>query len=182
ASSQLLARGLFPCAPLEPSLAVQIPVLQLVTKLFLRVAPNISAFSETLEEFLADRKTNTDSQDSLRRRFSNALLWFNYLEDTLETHIDRLIHTDSDDSSVTHEDSQDSNPPSSTADLHSDNNSSETPPDLAYLSDDDDDEPQPFDRHKADDSSSIDDDHEGTKHPPTQPSAYLRARCPLCFG
>ncbi|KZT31657.1 hypothetical protein SISSUDRAFT_994829 [Sistotremastrum suecicum HHB10207 ss-3] len=147
-----------PCHPLKPtSLKLQLqtrhPVLQLVTKLFLRVAPNISAFSETLEEFLADRNYKLKTKDSLRRRFSNALLWFNYLEDTLETNIDHLIHADSEDSSVTHEHSQESNPPSPTADLHSRST-----------------------------SSSSDDHDEDTQNSRTQPSAYLRARCPLCFG
>ncbi|KZS89187.1 hypothetical protein SISNIDRAFT_395865, partial [Sistotremastrum niveocremeum HHB9708] len=169
ASSQLLARGLFPCAPLEPSLAVQIPVLQLVTKLFLRVAPNISAFSETLEEFLADRNYKLKTKDSLRRRFSNALLWFNYLEDTLETNIDHLIHADSTDSSVTHDHSQESNPPSRTADLHSVNNSD------AII-------PPTSDPPKRSTSSSSDDHDGDTQNSRTQPSAYLRARCPLCFG
>lgn len=55
AAVQLVERGLFPCAPLHPSLAVDIRVLDFVTGLFLRVSPNHTAWSNALEEFLRNR-------------------------------------------------------------------------------------------------------------------------------
>lgn len=49
---QLVGRGLFPCAPLSPSLAVDIRVLEFVSRLFLNIAPNTTAWCNTLEGFL----------------------------------------------------------------------------------------------------------------------------------
>jgi len=52
---QLLSRGLFPCAPLEPSLAVDLNMLEFVQSLFVHAAPNITAWCDTLEAFLSAR-------------------------------------------------------------------------------------------------------------------------------
>lgn len=52
AADQLLAAGLFPCAPLRPSVAVEVRVLDFVRRLFLRIAPNNTAWTEAYEEFL----------------------------------------------------------------------------------------------------------------------------------
>ncbi|KIK53644.1 hypothetical protein GYMLUDRAFT_178677 [Collybiopsis luxurians FD-317 M1] len=49
---QLVARGLFPCAPIDPSLAVEMRILEFVSLLFLRVSPNNTAWCGALEEFL----------------------------------------------------------------------------------------------------------------------------------
>ena len=56
AALQLLSRGLFPCAPTAPTLAVDLNMLDLVRELFLRVPPNTTAWSETLESFLGQRR------------------------------------------------------------------------------------------------------------------------------
>lgn len=56
AALQLLNRGYFPCAPTAPTLAVDLKVLELVRELFLRATPNVTAWSDTLEAFLAGRK------------------------------------------------------------------------------------------------------------------------------
>lgn len=53
---QLLNRGLFPCVPLEPSLAVDLNVLDFAKELFVNAAPNTTAWCETLEGFLSSRK------------------------------------------------------------------------------------------------------------------------------
>jgi len=52
---QLLSRGVFPCAPLEPSLAVDLNMLDFVQSLFVHAAPNITAWCDTLESFLSAR-------------------------------------------------------------------------------------------------------------------------------
>lgn len=52
-SLQLIQRGLFPCAPLVPSLAVDMRVLEFVRVLFLRVSPNATAMSKTFEDCLS---------------------------------------------------------------------------------------------------------------------------------
>ena len=61
AAKQLVAHGLFPCAPQVPSLAVDISLLQFTSALFLRLPPNVTSFCETLEFFLEVRgyKLNT---------------------------------------------------------------------------------------------------------------------------
>lgn len=52
AAVQLVKQGLFPCAPLLPTLAVDIRVLQLITGIFLRMSPNNTAIADTLQDFL----------------------------------------------------------------------------------------------------------------------------------
>jgi len=56
AALQLLARGLFPCAPQVPTLAVDIQMLDFVQLLFVHAAPNITAWCQSLEAFLSTRK------------------------------------------------------------------------------------------------------------------------------
>jgi hypothetical protein len=55
AALQLMARGLFPCAPIAPTLAVDIKMLEFVRELFLRMPPNTTSWCETLEAFLGKR-------------------------------------------------------------------------------------------------------------------------------
>ncbi|KAH9912541.1 uncharacterized protein B0H18DRAFT_1088385 [Fomitopsis serialis] len=55
AALQLVARGLFPCAPQAPTLAVDISLLQFTHALFVRLPPNTTSFCETLEVFLESR-------------------------------------------------------------------------------------------------------------------------------
>src|SRR5262245_13442079 len=55
AALQLLSRSLFPCAPLEPSLAVDLKMLQFAKELHLRSPPNNTAWCEALESFLESR-------------------------------------------------------------------------------------------------------------------------------
>ena len=52
---QLLTMGLFPCAPSEPSLAVELNMLGFVERLFVHAAPNVTAWCKTLEAFLSER-------------------------------------------------------------------------------------------------------------------------------
>ena len=53
---QLLECGLFPCAPSEPTLAVDLNVLDFARELFVNAAPNTTAWCDTLEGFLGSRK------------------------------------------------------------------------------------------------------------------------------
>lgn len=53
---QLLSRGLFPCAPNLPTLAVDLQMLDFVHDLFVNSAPNLTAWCNTLEGFLNARK------------------------------------------------------------------------------------------------------------------------------
>lgn len=47
--------GFFPCAPLRPTLAVNINLLQFVSFGFLNMAPNVTGWAKTIEEFLRVR-------------------------------------------------------------------------------------------------------------------------------
>ena len=63
---QLLQRGLFPCAPLLPSLAVDLNMLEFVNELFVNAAPNTTAWCETLESFLGSRRYKLSTQVSFQ--------------------------------------------------------------------------------------------------------------------
>ena len=100
-ASQLLSLSLFPCAPQFPSLAVDLALLRFVRELFVRLPPNTSSFCETLEAFLSSRGyklqtrvscyylstsyyTHTPIQDTLRRRFGQALQWYSALSNATD--------------------------------------------------------------------------------------------------
>jgi len=59
---QLMTRGLIACAPIAPSLAVDIRVLELVKHLFVRMTPNSTAWCEALEIFLNERGYNLNTK------------------------------------------------------------------------------------------------------------------------
>ncbi|KAJ7040146.1 hypothetical protein C8F04DRAFT_1254304 [Mycena alexandri] len=81
-SVQLVQGGVFGCAPVAPSLAVDMRVLEFARNLFLHVAPNNTAFSATLEG------------NSLRRRFGNTLMWYTHAYNRLKDKYTRLIDND----------------------------------------------------------------------------------------
>ncbi|KAF9224600.1 hypothetical protein BS17DRAFT_795522 [Gyrodon lividus] len=68
---QLMALGLFGCAPVSPSLAVDLHVLELVKALFVRMTPNMSGWSEALEV----------------QRFSTAYHWYLILTIMVAEHV-----------------------------------------------------------------------------------------------
>ncbi|KAJ7583707.1 hypothetical protein C8J56DRAFT_1005111 [Mycena floridula] len=79
---QLLSRGFFPCAPKLPTLAVDVNMLDFVSGLFLNIAPNHTAWTSAVEDFLVKRQYKLDSLDgSLRRRFTLSLQWYTTLVD-----------------------------------------------------------------------------------------------------
>lgn len=55
AAAQLVSQGYFPCAPVEPSFAVDFTVLQLCEELCLRTAPGLVNITESLEAILEKR-------------------------------------------------------------------------------------------------------------------------------
>lgn len=52
AATRLVDQGLFPCAPMAPTLAVDMRVLEFVGGLYKRISPNHTAWCNTVEEFL----------------------------------------------------------------------------------------------------------------------------------
>src|SRR5260370_35791765 len=49
AAVQLLERGMFPCAPVQPGLAVSLTMLEWASTLFLHMASNVQAWADTTE-------------------------------------------------------------------------------------------------------------------------------------
>jgi hypothetical protein len=103
-----MQRGLFPCSPLAPTLAVDLQVLEFVTCLFVHIPPNNTGWCKTVEEFLDSQgyklTTKVSSfieydvtllkyimQDSLRRRFGSALQWYHALQDATNKHVDNIL-------------------------------------------------------------------------------------------
>ncbi|KAJ7821848.1 hypothetical protein B0H13DRAFT_2241700 [Mycena leptocephala] len=92
---RLLRRGFFPCAPLEPTLAVDLRVLEFVMGLFLNMPPNNTALTKTLETYLDSMGYKLDNRvcllDALRRRFGNALEWYTSMRHRTTEKIDGII-------------------------------------------------------------------------------------------
>jgi hypothetical protein len=51
AAEQLISRGLFPCSPLQPSMAADMQLLELITLSFLHLTLNITGWATLLEQF-----------------------------------------------------------------------------------------------------------------------------------
>ncbi|KAL0571410.1 hypothetical protein V5O48_010561, partial [Marasmius crinis-equi] len=88
AAKQLLQRGLFPYAPLHPTLAVDIQVLEHVGQLFLQITPNQTAWCDTITNFLQSMGYN---MNPLRRRFTNSFNWFSRLKKLTEAGMDGFV-------------------------------------------------------------------------------------------
>jgi hypothetical protein len=59
-----MAMGLFGCAPIAPSLAVDLRLLQFVKTLFVCLTPNTTAWCEALAVFLQERGYGLTTQVS----------------------------------------------------------------------------------------------------------------------
>ena len=66
AAAQLICRGLFPCAPLSPTLAVNMDVLEFALELFVRMGPNEWAWAATMTKYLNAHGHEFTTVDSLR--------------------------------------------------------------------------------------------------------------------
>ncbi|KAJ3720488.1 hypothetical protein C8R42DRAFT_696783 [Lentinula raphanica] len=168
AAVQLVEQGFFPCAPMHPTLAVDIRVLDFVTRLFLRIAPNNTAWVDTINDFLYSQGYQLQGKDPLRRRFGNALQWYNSLQNLTVEFVDSVLST------------------------ARDYNSKENVLQFDEADCERDEELETEDGAGQDDSDRESDVSQVAKRPfhardeaPThlsRPTEYLRARCPLCFG
>ncbi|KAL6305915.1 hypothetical protein BKA93DRAFT_730537, partial [Sparassis latifolia] len=168
AALQLLSRGLFPCTPQAPTLAVDLNLLRFTQQLFVRLPPNTTSFCATLEAFLGDRGYKLTTRDSLHRRFGNALLWYSNLLNATKRHMQDAVKQ-ARCSSPMHSTSKSPTPSNSESPTHSRSESPTRSP--SKLS-----------------SPAVDGGHAGQSKPFTlledllRPSEYLRKRCPLCFS
>ncbi|THU94094.1 hypothetical protein K435DRAFT_563197, partial [Dendrothele bispora CBS 962.96] len=157
---QLVRSGLFPCAPYRPTLAVDIRMLDFVTRLFLRISPNHTAWCSALEDFLGAQGYRLIGTDPLRRRFSNALQWFMSLQhattEYVKNHVTGVARTRSPERTPRVD-------PSRGVSSWPGQSSTTTAPDPG-----------------ADPSTPISDAQFSSDVP--RASEYLRSRCPLCFG
>ncbi|KAJ7587793.1 hypothetical protein C8J56DRAFT_1014557 [Mycena floridula] len=88
----LLARGLFPCAPLVPSLAVDVTMLDLVRELFVHGPPNTTGWTDTIESFLNSRHYKLATMGTLRKRFTTAFQWYSSVVDNVALHVKDTIN------------------------------------------------------------------------------------------
>ncbi|KAG1813496.1 uncharacterized protein BJ212DRAFT_1447764 [Suillus subaureus] len=79
---QLLCHGLFPCAPVAPSLTVDLCVLEFVHLLFIHQSPNHTAWCNAVEMFLDGMGYKLTLMHSLCHRFSNAFYWYRLKQPT----------------------------------------------------------------------------------------------------
>ncbi|KAJ3715448.1 hypothetical protein C8R42DRAFT_549560, partial [Lentinula raphanica] len=166
---QLIERGLFGSAPKEPTLAVDIRVLDFVTRLFLRISPNHSSVSSTIEDFLKGQGYQMKGKDPLRRRFTMALRWYNALQNSTNHFVDSYLEIQRQEITDTP-----SLPPTP---------STPSPPTLSTTSARTPSTPVPeTGAELARPSKRARHDEEEPNTSRTRPSQYLRARCPLCFG
>ncbi|KAG6904626.1 hypothetical protein DXG01_008524 [Tephrocybe rancida] len=72
-------------------LAVDFKVLDFISTLFFHVAPNSTGQTDTVETFLAKQGYKLAAEGSLRKRFGNALVWYNVLQDATTSHVDQVL-------------------------------------------------------------------------------------------
>jgi hypothetical protein len=69
-TEKLLSLGFFPCAPVKPSMAVDLNVLDFARRLFLDIAPNTTGWCTATESFLRDRSYQTGTAVSIEQSCS----------------------------------------------------------------------------------------------------------------
>ncbi|KAG1807137.1 uncharacterized protein BJ212DRAFT_1449388 [Suillus subaureus] len=88
---QLLCCGLFPCAPVAPSLAVDLHILEFIRLLFVCQSPNQTAWCNAVETFLDGMGYKLLCENNLCHCFGNAFHWYRVLTIMAHNHISTLI-------------------------------------------------------------------------------------------
>lgn len=176
---QLIRNGLFASAPLRPSLAVDLRVLEFTRHMFLRLPPNITSWTAGLQSYAEDSDLDIDTyskaspsyailvllclmyciQLSQRNRFSRSFQWYCHMFNNVEHVAQQLINEAYD--------RLDSQPTEAAAPLASVSGS--------------------LDNTSHSNITPLVDEGPNTDARPrrskrTRPSLYLRRRCNLCFG
>ncbi|THU92423.1 hypothetical protein K435DRAFT_672151, partial [Dendrothele bispora CBS 962.96] len=182
AAVQLISSGLFPCAPVYPSLAVDIRMLDFVTRLFLRISPNHTAWCGTVDDFLRCQGYKLEGKDPLRHRFGNSLQWFNSLQASCDAFVTDLLNrtghalrgeTEEDEREqercrVTIEEARDEDSPAGDSGCAGEF-------DLEYTE-------RNTDEARSRKRKRSDKEETRPSYARSRPSEYLRRRCPTCFG
>ncbi|KAF6744756.1 hypothetical protein DFP72DRAFT_1078101 [Ephemerocybe angulata] len=87
----LLRMGYLASAPLRPTYAFDIQMLDFVRLLHLRSPPNKSAWTSTLEAFLLARGYTINGADVIRRKFTAALKWYTLLHVESDIYVRKAI-------------------------------------------------------------------------------------------
>ncbi|KAJ3725522.1 hypothetical protein DFJ43DRAFT_1157442 [Lentinula guzmanii] len=161
AAVQLIERGLFGSAPKEPTLAVDLHVLDFITRLFLRISPNNTAICNTIEDFLSSQGYQLRGKDPLRRRFSMALRWYNALQQATTSFVDSILD-------ISRQELLEGAKPNLTLTSLLPGTSQ---PIEDRTGEHNHDRPSKRTRTEGVDPASL-----------GRPSDYLRSRCPVCFG
>ncbi|KIJ36263.1 hypothetical protein M422DRAFT_261408 [Sphaerobolus stellatus SS14] len=90
-SEVLLSMGFFGCAPIRPSVAFDVNLLDLISTNMFYLAPNISGWGLTLEWFWNERGYTMGPRDFIEHRFTNTYQWYNVLQDTAASHVEQKI-------------------------------------------------------------------------------------------
>ncbi|KAJ7442423.1 hypothetical protein FB451DRAFT_1343897 [Mycena latifolia] len=203
AAVQLMKCGAFPCAPMQPSLAVDMRVLEFCKNLFLHIAPNNTAFATTLERCLSNMGFQLQHQNSLRRRFGNCVMWYIHLRNETKDHYRKLLETErirflgapgalqesNHQQTETSPGPRDSSlPDASPARPTSPTPSSPTPAARGRAAErrwgprSPSSSPAPQPRKRGREATPEVQPPFPDPLPRTRPSEYLRRRCPACFG
>src|SRR5260370_31561882 len=90
AAVQLMELGLFPCAPVQPGLAVCLVMLEWASTLCLHMALNIWAWTDTTEIMLNCQGYNFQSGNSFCHHFNNALVHYQLLVHLVEAEMKHM--------------------------------------------------------------------------------------------
>ncbi|KAJ3779444.1 hypothetical protein GGU10DRAFT_233852, partial [Lentinula aff. detonsa] len=132
--------------------------------------PNNTAWADSINEFLSSQGYQLQGQDPLRRRFGNALQWYNSLQDLTANFVDQVLSI-----ARNYEEggSEVSDAEVKTVEIAKGKEARES-------SEDDDSDVDSGSDQPAKKQLRIDSDQEMNHL--SRPSEYLRGRCPLCFG
>ncbi|KIJ42045.1 hypothetical protein M422DRAFT_229336 [Sphaerobolus stellatus SS14] len=92
AAVTLIRAGLFPCAPLQPSIAFDVNLMELITYTMSYITPNLHGWALSLEWFWKERGYILGQREALRKRFGNAFHWFTYLLEQVAHEVQETIH------------------------------------------------------------------------------------------
>ncbi|KAH6874804.1 hypothetical protein BKA70DRAFT_1449221 [Coprinopsis sp. MPI-PUGE-AT-0042] len=87
----LLVAGYFPTAPLLPTLAVDVRMLEFIRELYLRSPPNRSAWSSALEAFYFRQGLSFTGSDIIRRKLAKAAQYYALLCSKARTKLRRKM-------------------------------------------------------------------------------------------
>lgn len=83
----LLLSGYFVSAPIRPSFAFDVKMLEFARELYVRSPPNRSAWSSAWEAFLRGRGYKFAGDDIIRRKFMDALRYYCLLQTETGVHV-----------------------------------------------------------------------------------------------